>query len=131
MHSVRLTSKPLVWIGGVLLALAAAWSVMRPAEAQNAAPAVEGEFVLSYAELFTEDLCETIVYNSATGQAWRRTGTAWKEIEEPAPLARGKYQVTVVPSHQGGFRTFRLDQLTGQTWYITDLKWAAFEPLEK
>jgi len=129
MRSVRLSSTALIGLGGIFLAIVT-WQLLRTAEAQTPAPAA-GQFELAYAQLYDKDLCETVMYHTATGQAWMRVGVAWKKIEDPVPLAAGRYRVELVASRHDGYRTFRYSQLTGQCWYIRDQKWVAFEALER
>ncbi|MGC3967593.1 MAG: hypothetical protein QM775_09550 [Pirellulales bacterium] len=119
-----------VCLGGVCLAVVA-WQMLRSAQAQTVAPPASGQFEMAYAQLYDKNLCETVMFHTGTGQAWQRVGLTWKKIEEPAPLAPGRYRVELVPSRHDGYRSFRVDQLTGQCWYIKEGKWAAFEPLER
>jgi hypothetical protein len=130
MQFIRLSPTPLYWLGGVLLVTSGAWHWLRSADAQSPAPAAAGQFELAYAQLYDKDLCETVIYHTSTGQSWQRFGITWRKIEEPMPLAAGRFQVKLIPSRQDGYRTFRLNQLTGQTWYIKDSKWAPYEALE-
>jgi hypothetical protein len=128
MHSVRSSSAAFVGVTSALLSMAATYYLfLQPAAAQPVAPA--GEFELAFAQLHDKDLCETVVYNVATGESWYRVGVAWNKIVEPAPLPLSKYEVKLIPSNHDGYRTFRLDRATGQTWYLQELKWVPFGPL--
>jgi hypothetical protein len=129
--SFRLSSAALYFVGGALLLFAGAWHFLPSAKAQPPAPAVEGQFELAYAQLYDKDLCETVVYHTGTGQSWARVGIDWKKIGEADPVAAGRYEVKLIPSRQDGYRSFRINQLTGQTWYIKEGKWVAFAGLEK
>lgn len=128
MQSVRSSSAAIVGLTSAILAMAGTYYFfLQSAAAQPVAPA--GEFELAFAQLHDKDLCETVVYNVASGESWYRVGVTWNKIAEPTPLPRSKYEVTLVPSNQDGYRTFRLDKATGQTWYIQELKWVPFGPL--
>jgi hypothetical protein len=128
MHSVRSSSAAFVGLASAILSIAGTYYFfVQSAMAQPVAPT--GEFALAIAQLHDKDLCETVVYNVASGESWYRVGVAWNKIAEPVPLPRSRYEVKLVPSNHDGYRTFRLDKATGQTWYIQELKWIPFGPL--
>lgn len=128
MRSVRSSSAVCVGLASAILSLVGTYYFfLQPAAAQPVAAV--GEFKLAYAQLHDKDLCETIVYNVASGESWYRVGVAWNKIADPIPVPRSRYEIKMIPSNQDGFRTFRLDKATGQTWYIQEMKWVSFGPL--
>lgn len=68
---------------------------------------------------------EAIRFSPIAGAAWRlnlRTAT-WQLIRETGDLTPGDYEIEMFHISDTTMVIMRIDQLTGQTWTMTDDKW--------
>jgi hypothetical protein len=119
------------WLAFVLggAVMAAVLSDRQPlAEARFADVPTEANFAWKHIVLNNNETMEAVLYNTKTGESWRRDGVKWTKHTEAAPPPPGKYDLLMAPSTGTTFWLFRLDQMSGKSWYIDGTqKWNPVE----
>lgn len=68
-------------------------------------------------------------YRTDTGETWLADGGSWLPLEEEAVLVPSSYRVWLTRADQDlkGYVAVRLDQQSGQTWWLNDRRWQVYE----
>lgn len=68
-------------------------------------------------------------YDEATGLTWMAKEGGWMEIEEQGRLPYSRYEVVLRPAAGDvkGYVAARVDQQTGESWWLKGNQWAAFQ----
>ena len=68
-------------------------------------------------------------YRTDTGETWLAEGGSWLPLEEEASLTPSSYRVWLTRADQDlkGYVAVRLDQQSGQTWWLNDRRWQVYE----
>lgn len=116
-----------------LIAFSLALLVTAPAQAQKQDPLVaapkkpEHELRL----LRVGKTFQGLRFNVRTGETWVIIADHYEKVPEPAPLAPGEYDITLVTDDTNSMG-FRIDRVTGMTWMLRNRMWTKVkEPDEK
>lgn len=68
-------------------------------------------------------------YRTDTGETWLADGGSWLPLEEEVSLSPSSYRVQLSRADQDlkGYVAVRIDQQSGQTWWLNDRRWQVYE----
>lgn len=67
-------------------------------------------------------------YRTDTGETWLADAGSWIPLEEDAGLPASSYRVWLTRADQDlkGYVAVRIDQQSGQTWWLSDRRWQVY-----